>query len=165
MRSSGQFALFGAAVLFAVWIALERVPDFIVYNGTASMPVGFYLRSDDPITLGAIVTVDVHDVAGAYALERGAGSDFRFLKRIAATDGNIVCADGDQITVDGDVRAIRSARDSNGRELPSWSGCVELGQGQYLVLGDSADSFDGRYFGIVRASNIEGVWRPIFSTQ
>lgn len=162
MRLSGQFVLMGAAVLLAIWIALERLPDFVIYNGTASMPVGFYLRSDDPIALGAVVTVNVHEVARTYALERGARSDFRILKRVAATDGNIVCADGNQITVDDVVRATRSAHDSYGRELPSWSGCVELGRDQYLVLGDSADSFDGRYFGIVNASNIEGVWRPIF---
>jgi conjugative transfer signal peptidase TraF len=165
MRPSLQVILFGSATLVAIWIALERVPDFIVYNDTASMPVGFYLRSDDEVALGAIVTVEVHEVAHAYALERGAGSDFRLLKRIAATDGNIVCADGDQITIDGEVRAFRSARDSNGRPLPSWSGCVELSEGQYLVLGDSADSFDSRYFGVVSASNIEGVWRPLFQTQ
>lgn len=162
MRFYGKFGLLGAAVLSTIWIASREFPDFIVYNGTPSMPLGFYLRSDDPIALGAIVTVSVPERARTYALERGAGPHFRFLKRVAATDGNIVCADGDQITVDGEARAARSARDGNGRDLPYWSGCVELGQGEYLVLGDSADSFDGRYFGIVTASNIEGVWRPIF---
>lgn len=165
MRPSLQVILFGSATLVAIWIALERVPDLILYNDTASMPVGFYLRSNDELTVGAIVTVRVHQVAHDYALERGVGPDFRLVKRIAATEGNIVCADGDQIRVDGEVRAFRSARDSNGRPLPSWSGCRELREGQYLVLGDSADSFDSRYFGIVTASNIEGVWRPIFQTR
>ncbi len=165
MRPSLQCILFGSAAALAIGIVSARIPDIVLYNGTASMPVGFYLRSDDPIALGSIVTVEVHQVAHAYALDRGAGSDFRLLKRIAATDGNIVCADGDRITIDGEVRAVRSARDSVGRSLPSWSGCVELREGQYLVLGDSADSFDGRYFGIVSASNIEGVWWPIFQVR
>ena len=165
MRPFLQCLLFGSAALIALYVSLSRVPDIILYNDTASMPVGFYLRSNDQIALGTIVTVEVHEIAHAYALERGVGSNFRLLKRIAATEGNIVCADGAQITVDGEVRALRSARDSVGRTLPSWSGCRELSEGQYLVLGDSADSFDGRYFGIVTASNIEGVWRPIFQTR
>jgi conjugative transfer signal peptidase TraF len=165
MRPSLQCLLFGSAALVALYVSLARVPDVILYNDTASMPVGFYLRSNDQIAMGSIVTVEVHQVAHSYALERGAGSNFRLLKRIAATEGNIVCADGDQITIDDEVRAFRSARDSNGRPLPSWSGCRELNEGQYLVLGDSADSFDGRYFGIVTAANIEGVWRPIFQTR
>jgi len=161
-RPSLQVMLFGTAALVALYVSLARVPDFVLYNGTASMPVGFYVRTSDPIEVGSIVTVDVHEVAHAYALERGAGPGFRLLKRITATSGNIVCADGDQISIDGEVRGFRSARDSAGRALPSWSGCVELSEGQYFVLGDSADSFDGRYFGVVSASNIEGVWRPIF---
>jgi conjugative transfer signal peptidase TraF len=165
MRPSLQCILFGSAAALAIAIVSARVPDIVLCNGTASMPVGFYLRSNDPVALGSIVTVNVHEVARAYALERGAGSAFRLLKRIAATDGNIVCADGDQITIDGEVRALRSARDSIGRALPSWSGCVQLREGQYLVLGDSADSFEGRYFGIVSASDIEGVWRPIFQSR
>lgn len=154
--------LFGTAALLATWITLERVPDLVLYNRTASMPVGFYVHSSDPIEIGSIVTVEVHQVAHSYALEREAEPEFRLLKRIAATSGNIVCADGDQITIDGEVRAVRSERDSVARPLPSWTGCVELSEGQFFVLGDSVSSFDGRYFGVVSASNTEGVWRPIF---
>lgn len=164
-RPSLQVMLFGTAALVALWISLERVPDLVLYNRTASMPVGFYVRSFDPIEIGSIVTVEVHEVAHAYALERGAGSEFRLLKRITATSGNIVCADGDQIIIDGEVRAFRQERDASGRPLPSWRGCVELSEGQFFVLGDSADSFDGRYFGIVGTSDIEGVWWPIFQTE
>lgn len=165
MRPSLQFILFGSAALVALCVSLARVPDIVLYNDTASMPVGFYLRSNDETALGSIVTVRVHQLAHDYALARGAGPDFRLLKRIAATGGNVVCGDGDQITIDGEVRASRRTLDSNGGPLPTWSGCRELSEGQYLVLGDSADSFDSRYFGIVSTANIEGVWRPIFQTQ
>lgn len=121
-----QVMLFGTAALIACWITLERVPDFILLNRTPSMPIGLYVRTSDPIELGSIVTVEVHEVAHAYALEREVGPDFRLLKRVAATSGNIVCADGYQILIDGEVRAVRSARDSVGRPLRSWTGCVVL---------------------------------------
>lgn len=123
-----------------------------------------YQRVHEPVRLGSIVTLRADAVADAYARARGAGSDFRLLKRIAATAGNIVCGDGDLILIDG-VRAVRRRRDSGGRELPSWSGCQRLSDGQVLVLGDGPDSFDGRYFGVVASSDIEGVWSPLLVTR
>lgn len=165
MRPSLQGILFGSAALVALYVSLTRVPDLVLYNDTPSMPVGFYVRSGSPIELGSIVTVNAHEVAHDYTLTREAGSDFRLLKRVAATFGNIVCADGDRITIDGVESALRSERDSSGRRLPRWSGCVELGEDQVFVLGDNASSFDGRYFGVVRTSNVEGVWTPIFQSE
>jgi conjugative transfer signal peptidase TraF len=166
MRWSPLVILLGSATLLsAAWPGLERVPDVVLYNGTTSMPVGFYLRSDNEMELGAIVTVNAYALAPDYMAARGAGSDFRLLKRIAATDGAIVCADGDEIRIDNAVRALRSARDGNGALLPSWSGCHSLRDGEYFVLGDSAESFDSRYFGAVTAADIEGVWRPLFQTE
>ncbi len=165
MRPNLQLLLMGAAGLVALAIAGARASELILYNETPSMPVGFYARSHEPIVVGSIVTIRAHDVAHDYAMSRGAGADFRLLKRIAATPGNIVCADGEQITIDGELRALRRSLDRSGRELPTWSGCHALGAHEYLVLGDSADSFDGRYFGAVTEADIEGVWRPILKTQ
>ena len=48
-----------------------------------------------------------------------------------------------------------------GRALPSWSGCATLSGDQILLQGDTADSFDGRYWGPISRRLIEGVWRPL----
>ncbi len=165
MHLSSQHLLFGTAGLFAIALVGMRLPELFIWNDTASMPVGLYQRSHEPVRLGSIVTLRAHRVADAYARARGAGSEFRLLKRIAATAGTIVCGDGDRILIDCRVRAVRRTRDSVGRELPSWSGCQRLSEGQVLVLGDSPDSFDSRYFGVVASSDIEGVWSPLFVTQ
>jgi len=82
---------------------------------------------------------------------------------VAAAEGDEVCALGSEITIKGVVGARRSERDRMGRALPTWSGCVTLTQDQFVVLGETEDSFDSRYFGVVDASDIEGVWRPLFT--
>lgn len=40
--------------------------------------------------------------------------------------------------------------------LPPWQGCASLNEGQVFPLGDTAGSYDGRYFGVTRASEIVG---------
>lgn len=44
-------------------------------------------------------------------------------------------------------------------DVVGWRGCRDLADGEVLLLGDTADSFDGRYWGPVRVELIEGVWR------
>ena len=133
--------------------------DWIVYNPSPSIPRGFYARAESPLTRGALVTVRARDVALSYASQRGftARSD-RFIKWVAAVNGDEVCGDTNVVTV-GARRLLRHEQDRSGRRLPHWNGCVRLHVGEYFLLGDTADSFDSRYFGLVTAREIEGVWR------
>jgi type IV secretory pathway protease TraF len=89
------------------------------------------------------------------------GPQDRFIKRVVATHGQVVCASGADISIDGAIVAYRQNRDSAGRTLPSWTGCKALSEGQVLLLGDTPDSFDGRYWGPISRDKIEGVWRPL----
>lgn len=149
----------GVVALFAV---AAKANDIVLYNHSPSLPVGFYLRSDDPIARGVIVTVRAADIAADYARERSFVDDGdRFIKRVAATSGDTVCANGDAITLNGAVVAHRQVRDSAGRILPRWDGCRTLLANEFLLLGDTEDSFDSRYWGVVDGSQIEGVWRSI----
>lgn len=153
------------ATLTAVALCLISVfgaRDAILYNPSRSIPEGFYVRASVPLALSAIVTVRATDVSPAYAALR----DFtdpgdRFIKRVAATRGQVVCGRGDELSIDGVIVVHRLERDAAGRDLPRWEGCRGLGEGEFLLLGDSADSFDGRYWGPVSAQAIEGVWQPL----
>jgi type IV secretory pathway protease TraF len=151
--------LIASATVAAVGLRLEPA---LIYNPSNSVPSGFYLRTHDPLRPGAIVTVRAAAVAPDYAAARDyADRTDRFLKRVAATAGQVVCADGASISIDGAAIAQRLERDNAGRLLPSWRGCRTLTTGEVFLLGDTVDSFDGRYWGPTSTGLIEGVWRQL----
>lgn len=155
--------LTGAIAAFAAVVAaLPSATDQLLYNRTPSVPVGFYLRTGTPIARGSFVTVRARDVAPAAARARGFdGERNRFIKRVAAVAGDHVCAVGGLLTINEGVPLTRRSRDSTGAELVRWNECRTLLEGEVLLLGDTADSFDGRYWGPIDRSRIEGVWRPL----
>lgn len=138
-----------------------HAPTALIYNRSPSVPVGFYARVSAPPALGAFVTVRASAVAPDYAAARDYGDRTdRFIKRVAALGGELVCAEGDELRV-GDRILRRAARDGAGRALPRWTGCRLLRGDEVLLLGDTADSFDGRYWGPTRVGAIDGVWRRV----
>lgn len=134
----------------------------VIYNPSHSVPSGFYLRSSEPPRRGDFVTVAAVEVAPEYASLRGyADRSDHFLKRIAASEGQLVCAEDETISIGGARVATRIERDTDGRTLPTWRGCRRLAAGELFLLGDTDDSFDGRYWGPITMNLIEGVWTPI----
>jgi conjugative transfer signal peptidase TraF len=156
-------AVVSAAALAALAaLALPAAEDRLLYNRTPSVPVGFYLRTDEPIQRGSFVTVRAADVAPQAAEARNFnGPRNRFIKRVVALAGDHVCARGDELTLNGGPRYERRAYDSTGAALPAWEACRTLGPDELLLLGDTADSFDGRYWGPIDVQTIEGVWRRL----
>lgn len=134
----------------------------VIYNPSRSVPSGFYLRSGEPPRRGDFVTVAAVEVAQDYAARRGyADPTDRFLKRVAATEGQLVCAEDEIVSIDGVQTATRIERDDEGRVLPAWRGCRRLSAGELFLLGDTDDSFDGRYWGPIPTELIEAAWTPI----
>jgi len=152
------------SLLVVVCAALmtARAQPVMIYNPSQSVPSGFYLRSSEPPRRGDFVTVAAFEVAPEYAALRGyADRTDHFLKRVAAIEGQLVCAEDEMISIDGSHAATRIDRDAAGRTLPTWRGCRRLGAGELFLLGDTDDSFDGRYWGPITINLIEGVWTPI----
>lgn len=151
--------LSGIAAIAAV--TMPRLPDLLLYNHSPSIPVGFYVRipSPGPIANGAIVTVRARDVAPRMAADRhfDALSD-RFIKHVGARAGDRVCVRDQALFVNGRAPLVRRPL---GAGYPVWNGCRYLETDEILLLGDTADSFDGRYWGPVRAGLIEGVWQKL----
>jgi conjugative transfer signal peptidase TraF len=154
--------LAGFAAIGMVAAASASSLDLVLYNGTPSMPAGLYLRSSGSIQRGAIVTARAVDVAPSYATERHfTDRGDRFLKRVVGTAGDVVCGSGAEVTLNSALVAVRHARDSAGSALPTWEGCVILDSAHVFLLGETPDSFDGRYWGPTPIDRIEGVWQPI----
>jgi conjugative transfer signal peptidase TraF len=154
--------LIGASMLAGVLMAVLRPQDVVLFNPSDSLPKGFYVRASGPIQRGSIVSVRSIDVAPDYARVRNfADNGDRFLKRAAALEGDEVCASGNTISINGAAVAMRHAEDDSGNALPSWEGCVTLSADDIFLLGDSGDSFDGRYWGVTNRRDVDGPWRRI----
>lgn len=160
-RSLFVFLAMSVAVA-ALGFAALRSGDVILYNHSRSLPLGFYLRTELAPALGAIVTIRARDAAPAAASQRRFNGDHdRFIKRIAARGGDLVCAQGGVVTINGVRAAEQRASASDGGPLEAWHGCRTLGADEYFLLGDTPDSFDSRYWGPITAAQIEGVWRKL----
>jgi conjugative transfer signal peptidase TraF len=144
----------------------SRVPPrpWLVWNVSESAPVGLYRIGEVRVLAsGDMVLAHVPRRFRRLAAERHyIPLNVPLVKRVAAVPGHRVCADRAAIVINGTFVAARSARDGQGRLMPSWNGCVVLGRGVYFLLMDSPASFDGRYFGPTRRADIIGGATPIW---
>lgn len=135
------------------------VPALALVNETRSLPEGLFLRSPDQrIRRGAVVALIQPSAARGYLASLAWPRDVRLLKRVAATGGDRVCARDGRLRWPGGA-VVAHRRDRRGVALPVWSDCRRLRPEEVLVMGDTAASFDSRYFGPVRRTSISGVYR------
>ena len=144
---------------------LGRPAPWLVWNASASVPIGLYRVLPGKPIRGDLVLVRTPSSVRQLAAERGyLPQNVPLVKRVAALDGDIVCATDDVISVNGRVVAERLARDRLDRPLPAWTGCQILEPNDvFLLMEDVSDSFDGRYFGPVRQAAIIGRLAPLWT--
>jgi conjugative transfer signal peptidase TraF len=157
-NSSGKTAYFtGLSVaILAGAITLTRPEPRLVWNVTASVPIGLYwARPGTAIRRGDLALVPVPDTVRSLAAARGyIPTGISLIKPVAAVAGDVVCAVGTTISINGHLVAERQTSDSHGRVLPWWQGCGPLRSSEFLVLAPSRDSFDSRYFGPVNGQDV-----------
>lgn len=147
--------------LTIVWPPIPR----LVWNASPSAPMGLYaVEPDAEIRRGDMVIARLSEPWRTLAARRHyLPANVPLVKHVAAGDGDRVRASGDRLIVNGQLIARRRSSDAKGRFLPRWEGSLTLGKGQYLLLMDRPNSFDGRYFGPVAQRNIIGravlLWR------
>lgn len=137
-------------VLTLAVASLVSLPKKLIYNASASTPIGFYWLDNRPFERGDYVLVRVPDRVSNLVMERGyLPPDVPLLKRVVGMNGDRICRQLDQITVNGSVVASAKRQDGQGREMPDWHGCHILTEQTVFLLQDHPQSFDGRYFGPV----------------
>ncbi|MGV3730575.1 MAG: S26 family signal peptidase [Sphingopyxis sp.] len=158
-------ATLGSATLFASLFAAaawQPPRPRLVWNASASVPVGLYRIDAAAPALGDVVAVAPPPAVAAWLARRGylpAGTPL--LKHVAALPGTLVCRSGSEIFVGGRRAATARTADRRGRELPRWTGCRTLRTGEIYLLNAAPDSLDGRYFGPLPAAGVIGRARPI----
>jgi len=173
MRSRREYprrALSGltlAVTLFGVLAtAASAIPSHrLVWNASASVPVGLYWRISDRPQRGDLVLAWAPLWARRLAAERHyLPRDVPLAKRIAGIEGDTICAADDAILINGELVARRLTFDRSGRLLPRWTGCETLGPGAFfLLMPEVPDSFDGRYFGVIHRPDILGRLVPLWT--
>ena len=82
------------------------------------------------------------------------------LKQVGATAGMCVCVCGAVVYVDGAGVGRVLDVDSNGRRLTGWQQCRALTSDElFLLNSNNKASFDSRYFGPVKTTDVRGVRR------
>ena len=157
--------IIGAVAVAALGVAsaAEFAPR-LVWNASASAPIGLYSVSQERLERGDYVIVSPSSRIQALIDERGyLPPATPLLKRVAARSGARICRNDDKISIDGAVVAHALLRDSEGRTLPVWSGCKTLEADEIFLLNDHAQSLDGRYFGATKTAFVIGVAHPVWT--
>lgn len=150
-------ALGGGACLLLALAPTERPPR-LIFNATASAPLGFYSVDDRAPLVGDLAVVRPPQKLALWMAMRGyLPSNVPLIKRVAAGTGQTVCGQGGEIRIDGRVAAAALTQDRRGRRLEPFTGCVGLRDGDvFLLNAETPDSFDGRYFGPLQRSAVVG---------
>ncbi|MEO3431882.1 S26 family signal peptidase [Inquilinus sp. CAU 1745] len=168
IRARPKLLAAGAALVLIGVSAVVRSDPIVVWNASASVPIGFYLMTplDDP-QVGELVAVQPPPSLAGWLVRNGyLGPDTPLLKYIAALPGTKVCRDGTGIWIDGKPVAEARERDRLGRPLPVWQGCKRLRDGEVFFLNpDAPASLDGRYFGPLDTDTIIGRATPVWTRE
>ena len=163
-RPRSVLALALSALGLIGFAALARPAPWLVWNASASAPIGLYRVVPDNAARGDLVLVHAPDSARQLADERHyLPSRVPLVKRIVAAGGDNVCAANNAIFINGRLAAERLRTDHLGRPLPHWSGCHLLDKDEvFLLMKGVADSFDSRYFGPIPTTAIIGRLVPLW---
>ena len=165
MKRIGWVVTTGFGALMAGASILFRPAPKLVWNASASVPVGLYaIHPIDVIYSGELVLVLPPEAVARYLDQRGyLPRGVPILKHVLALPGQSVCRIERTITVDGTAVGDALDRDRQGRDLPAWQGCRIVAHGEIFLMNWRSDSsFDGRYFGPLPASTIVGRATPLW---
>jgi len=148
-------------------IGERPVPRFL-WNASQSVSIGLYrLRPIGELAVTELVAVRPPEPTATFLADGNyLPRNVPMLKRVLALPGQTVCRDHLTITVDGIAMGVARERDSRGRSLPVWQGCRVVADGEvFLMNWQSADSLDGRYFGVLPANAILGRAEPVWTSE
>lgn len=141
--------LFIAVILLFVLAGLPKLlwGQYIFVNQTSSAPEGVYIRTwSTEYSYGDYVIIQLAEDIPALHAKKG----LFLLKRIAGMPGDTYCVYDDRLELNGIIYPIYRKVG-----LPSLSsGADKVDNDCYFLLNEKQDSFDSRYFGEIKKSDI-----------
>lgn len=161
--SIGLGSVASAALIFAPFLGQQK---HLIWNRTASAPIGLYWVKDGPVAYGRWAVLSPESDASEWAEHNGyAGKDWPLLKAIAGLPGDKICRENETILINGEVRAIALEQDQLERTLPVWNGCRILSEDEIFLLNTHPKSLDGRYFGVTKLKDVDGIAVLLFEVS
>ncbi len=158
---NSQYIFIGIVGIFFMAISTIPIQSRLIWNRTQSAPLGLYwLTKQSPIVGEWALISDKSDEA-IWAQNQGyTGPKWPILKRVSATQDDIICrADGQIIVNKSHIATVPSYP----QNLPEWEGCFKLDYDEAFLLNPHPHSLDGRYFGLTNIKDIEGKLIPIWT--
>jgi conjugative transfer signal peptidase TraF len=160
-RGKVLFATAGS-IIFLAWKPFADLVPKLLWNASASVPVGLYWIENRPPMRGEIAVLKLPEWVALIASERQyLPRKVWLLKPVAASNADVVCRFGAHVFVNGKHVAKALLVDKNHRQMPTWRVCKILNAEQVFVLSRHRDSFDSRYFGPVDRAFVAGTAKPI----
>jgi conjugative transfer signal peptidase TraF len=166
-RGATVLMTLGATVIVAATINAKPTTRYL-WNASGSVPIGLYrLRPAGKLVVTELVAVQPPERVAALLADRSyLPRGVPMLKRVLALPGQTVCRHGLTITVDSIEIGVAREHDNRGRPLPVWQGCHVVADGEvFLMNGQSADSLDGRYFGVLPIAAIVARAEPLWTGE
>ena len=136
----------------------------VLINLTPSMPKGFYLLKNNKlinkndIVVFRLPSNIIHKLGHRHWL------DYKtpLLKPVTAITGDRVCTTGRRLTINGKNSGKIFNSDYLNNPLPRRHGCIVISSNKlFLVSNYNRNSFDSRYFGAIKRSQIIATASPI----
>jgi len=137
----------------------------VVFDGSPSLPSGFYMLTGEPIAAGSIIEFRVADSARNRCLSAGMTiPDGTILKPVAAVNGDVIDTTGDWLVINGKAIAPLYNRHPGGKPVSVWRGKRRLQKGEYFVVSHRVwNSLDSRVLGPIRHEDVVAVRRPLWT--
>lgn len=161
-------AAMSGALAATAFVSMSTSDPVLVWNRTASAPMGLYMRQDwreeRPLTPGTRVLLGPESRAGRWIIEQGfAGNGWPIIKTVRAIPGDEICREDAVVSINSMPVATAISVTSSGIALPVWEGCRRLQADEFFLLNDHPRSLDGRYFGPAGTEEIIGLSKPIWT--
>lgn len=170
-----KFVFYGVVLLMGtmIFLTLFYVLGFRI-NTSDSIPRGLYrLMTEDRLKNHYILFCPDKRDAFQTAYERGylgfgfcPGGTGYLMKKVVAVSGDRVSSTKEGVYVNGRLQDFSKpkSKDALFRLLPQWRiSNYRLKEGEMLVMTDQSEwSFDGRYYGLIRQSQIKGLLMPVW---
>lgn len=155
-----------AMVVVCFLSACKALSNKIMFQITPSLPKGAYLIDHaDRIDTGTLCVFTIPPEVFGMVKSRGWIPEhlrYYLMKPVVAKQGDIVEVSAAGLSINGRYFGPVSQYDSQGLPLPRLYKKYVLGSGEYFVATPYRKSFDSRYFGKIRRSDIKWVAKPLW---